>query len=309
MDKASIVILHYKGEDDTYGCIDSILRNNANNRQFNIIIVINSPIECGTDEKKNSFISELKKDYPHLIIIENRENTGFAKGCNIGIKKALESGSEYILLLNNDTLVSPDLVNSLILYAKSDTHIGVVSPKIYFAKRFEYHKNRYNDKDLGKVIWYGGGIIDWDNVYASHRGIDEVDKSQYDEMRDTDFATGCAMLIKKSTIDKIGLFDEKYFLYFEDIDYSLRVKKFGMKIKYFPGTHLWHKNASSSGKPGSNIHIYYQNRNRLYFGFKYASLRTKKSLVIDSIKLALKGGIYTKSIFDYYIGKMGRADL
>lgn len=309
MDKASIVILHYKGEDDTYGCVSSILSNHVNNSQFNIILVINSPIETNTRERKNSFVSELKKDYPHLIIIENKENTGFGQGNNVGIQKALDLGSEYILLLNNDTLVSPDLLNKLIAYAKSDPEIGVVSPKIYFAKGFEYHKNKYCDEDLGKVIWYAGGIIDWDNIYASHRGVDEVDTNQYDEVTDTDFATGCAMLIKKSTIDKVGLFDGKYFLYFEDTDYSLKVKKFGMKIKYFPKTYLWHKNASSSGKPGSNIHIYYQNRNRLYFGFKYASLWTKKSLLIDSIKLAAKGGVYTKSIFDYYVGKMGKADL
>lgn len=309
MDKASIVILHYQGEDDTLCCIDSILKNHINNKQFNIILVINSSFEKDTNENKNSFVSRIQKEYPHLIIIENDENTGYSRGNNIGIKKALDLGSEYVLLLNNDTIVSPDLLDKLIAFIKSDTQIGIVSPKIYFAKGYEYHKDKYREEDLGKVIWYAGGKLDWNNIYASHVGVDEVDKGQYEVSGGTDFATGCAMLIKKNTIERIGLFDEKYFLYFEDIDYCMRVKKSGMKIKYFPGTYIWHKNASSSGKPGSNTHIYYQNRNRLYFGFKYASFRTKKSLFIDSIKLVAKGGVYTKSILDYYVGRMGKANL
>jgi len=117
------------------------------------------------------------------------------------------------------------------------------------------------------------------------------------------------MLIKRETIKKIGFLDKKYFLYFEDVDYSIRAKKAGFKVVYFPGVFLWHRNAVSSGRPGSPIHVYYQTRNRLYFGFKYASIWTKKSLFWESLKMIAKGDIKRKACLDYYFMKMGKATI
>ncbi len=303
MDKAAIVIIHYNGEADTRECINSILINHKKGGKFYTIVVDNSAAN------KASFVSDLKKDYPDLVIIENKINTGFAGGNNIGIRKALDLGCKYILLLNNDTIVSLEMLDKLLAFAQSDDQIGLVSPKIYFAKGYEYHKDRYKNEEKGRVIWYAGGILDRQNIYASHRGVDEVDHGQYDQTAETDFSVGCCMFINKKTIEQVGLFDERYFLYYEDIDYSERVKRKGMKIIYYPGTFLWHKNASSSGKPGSKLHIYFQNRNRLYFGFKYASLYTKKSLFLDSLRILKKGSVYSKSVIDYYLGRMGGANL
>lgn len=307
MVKAAVVIVHYKNDIDTKACLDSIFINHTINKQFYIIVVINSLQD--SIKKQNSFASILKKEYPQLLIIENDFNAGFAQGNNMGIKKALHLGCEYIILLNNDTIVSLGLLDKLVLFAKTDWRVGLISPKIYFAKGFEYHKNRYKVNEVGKVIWYAGGIIDWDNIYPKHRGVDEVDRGQYDKVESTDFATGCCMLITRRAIEKAGFFDQKYFLYYEDVDFSERVKKIGMKIVYYPKTFLWHKNASSSGKPGSKLHLYYQNRNRLYFGFKYGSIRVKKSLFLDSLRLYLKGGVNAKSMADYFFGRMGQAHL
>lgn len=309
MDKSAIIIIHFNGEEDTRECLKSILINHANHKNLHIILVINSFLEKEAIQRQNQFAQSLKRDYPQIYIIENEGNSGFTRGNNLAIKTALGLGCEYLMLLNNDTVVSLELLEKLIAFSKTDPRIGLISPKIYFAPGFEYHKNRYQSSEKGKVIWYAGGVMDRDNVYAGHRGVDEVDNGQFDRVTDTDFATGCCMLIPKKTIDKVGLLDEKYFLYYEDIDYSERVRKAGMKIIYYPKAFLWHKNASSSGKPGSNLHIYYQNRNRLYFGFKYSSGRTKKSLFFDSLKLAFRGGVYPRSIADYYLGKMGEAKL
>lgn len=309
MDKAAIIIVHYKNEKDTLECLNSIFINHSSNKKIQVIVVINPPYVSESVGKNDSFKTILRKKYPQVIVIENNTNTGFAQANNIGIQKALDLECEYILLLNNDTIVSLELLDKLIKYAKSDSKVGVMSPKIYFAKGFEYHKDRYKDKEKGKVIWYAGGKIDWANVYASHKGVDEVDVGQYGETCETDFATGCCMLITRKTIDKIGLFDSKYFLYYEDVDYSVRVKNNNMKVIYFPKVVLWHKNASSSGKPGSKMHIYYQNRNRLYFGFKYATSKTKKSLFWDSLRLLIKGGVYTKSTMDYHLGRLGKASI
>lgn len=297
MAKTGIVVLHYKGEKDTLECLSSLAKQT--NRSSTIIIVVANSIS-------DDFRESLTKNFPQIVLIANSENIGFSGGNNEGIEKALSLGCSNIILLNNDTLVSNDLVMKLTQFADTDSTIGLISPKIYFARGFEYHKNRYTEKEKGKVIWFAGGQFDKLNIYASHCGVDEIDRGQYDKITDTDFATGCCLLIKKNLIEKIGLLDGKYFMYFEDIDYSIRAKLAGFRTVYYPETCLWHKNASSSGKPGSDTHIYYQTRNRLYFGFKYASWYVKKSLFIDSLKLLMKGSVYTKAVLDYYFGKMGK---
>lgn len=298
MDNVGVVILHYRGEEDTRECINSLTLNKDNNYSLKLIVVANQ-----SDE---NFISSLKKKYPTIDFIENKTNLGFAQGNNIGISQALRLGCEYILVLNNDTITAPDLISKLVSFAKKDSLVGLISPKIYFAAGFEYHKDRYSKNERGKVIWYAGGILDWSNVFAYHRGVDEVDRQQFNKSSDTDFATGCCMLIKRSVIEKIGFLDKNYFLYFEDVDYSIRTQKAGFKVKYDPNAYLWHKNAASSGKPGSRLHVYYQTRNRLYFGYKYAPLRSKKSLALDSLKMLMRGGIFTKAVADYYLGRMGQ---
>lgn len=137
---------------------------------------------------------------------------GFGGGHNVGIKYAIENGADYILTLNNDTTVEVSFIDKLLNIIDSDEKIGIVVPKIYFAPGFEFHKNKYKDQDLGRVFWYAGGNMDWDNVIGYHRGVDEVDKGQYDQIEQTEIATGCCMLIKKEILEKVGLFDKKYFI-------------------------------------------------------------------------------------------------
>lgn len=296
MDKTAIVILHYKNEEDTIECLDSLVGRSKSKPPFKIIVVAN----CASEE----FCSNLRKKYPYIDLVSTKENVGFAKGNNLGIEKARKLTCENIILLNNDTIIKDSFIDKLVSFARSDQSIGLVSPKIYFAKGFEYHKDRYKEKERGKVIWYAGGILNWQNIYASHRGVDEVDTGQFNKTVDTDFVTGCCVLIKKQVIDKIGFLDEKYFLYFEDVDYSVRARRSGFKVVYYPEVAIWHKNAASSDRPGSNIHVYYQTRNRLYFGFKYGLSRTKKALIWESIKMLFRGKVYRRAIIDFYLGKM-----
>lgn len=300
MDKVAVIVLHYKNESDTLECLLTLL-NNSHKILYEIIVVAN--------QSSGKFIRASVNHYPKMFVLPTNTNVGFAEGINIGLKKAMELKCNYMILLNNDVLVGEGLVDKMIRYAKGDPSSGIISPKIYFASGFEYHSGRYKSREKGKIIWYAGGFVDWANIYATHRGVDEFDQGQYDKTEESEFATGCCMLIKKEVIDKIGFFDNNYFLYYEDVDYSVRAKNIGYKIIYYPKAFLWHKNASSSEKPGSSIHIYYQTRNRLYFGYKYASIRTKKSLLFDSIGLFLNGGIPRKAVVDYYLGRMGRGTL
>jgi hypothetical protein len=234
-----------------------------------------------------------------------KENKGFSGGNNVGIKLALESGNDYILLLNNDTLVKPDFLEELTKTAKSGNKIGIVGPKIYFAPGFEFHKERYKKNERGSVFWYAGGEIDWENMYASHRGVDEVDIGQYDNKGKTDFVSGCCMLVKREVFEEIGCLDDQLYLYLEDLDFCLRAKEAGYKIIYEPRSEIWHKNASSSDKPGSRLHQYYQTRNRLILGMRYAPLRTKLALLRESVRLLKKGGIRRRAVLDFYFYRWG----
>lgn len=296
MTDTAVIILHYQNVQDTLACLKSIFNSENKENKFIVLVINNSE----DDRLKNS----LEKISDKVIIIQNNVNAGFARGNNIGIRKAITLGCNNFILLNNDTLVRTDTVKKLVEYARDSLNAGIFSPKIYFAPGYEYHKNRYKIQERGKVIWYAGGIIDWKNIYPSHVGVDQVDKGQFDTITDTDFATGCCMLIKKDIINKVGYFDEKYFLYFEDVDFSQRVKKYGFRVMYNPLTSIWHKNAASSGKPGSSLHNYYQTRNRLYFGFKYAGVQIKALLIKESLKMLVQSG-RRNAVLDFYTGKMG----
>lgn len=226
--------------------------------------------------------------------IEIGANLGFAGGNNVGIKDALERGADYIILMNNDLVLPRDILVVLTGFMEKSPEVGIASPKIYFAPGYEFHKDRYKSTELGKVIWYAGGVIDRKNVYSNHRGVDEVDRGQYDKVSETDFTNGACMIIRRSVIEKIGLLDAKYFLYWEDADFSERAKRAGFKVTYFPDTHLWHKVSSSTGGSGSPTNDYFLTRNRLYFANKYMNFRTRFAVMRDTFRLAFQGREWQK---------------
>lgn len=300
MNKVAIVILHFNGRKDTLECLESVKKLTKNNYEILSVVVDN-----GSEEPFEIQDSEFKVQ--NLEIIRNEKNLGFAGGNNVGIKYALAQGASHIIVLNNDTILNEDLVEELLATSQSQEQIGVVVPKIYFAKGFEYHKERYSKEDLGKVIWYAGGKMDWKNVIGYHRGVDEIDRGQFDKKEETDFATGCCMLVKREVFEKIGLLDEKYFLYYEDSDFSQRIKKRGYKMVYNPKAFLWHKNAGSAGGSGSSLQDYYITRNRLIFGLRYSSLRTKFSLVRESTRLIISGRAWQRrGVLDFYLKRFGK---
>ena len=304
MKKVAIVILNWNGWKDTLQCLKTINQLSVVSCQLSVIVVDNGSTDNSVKKIKNEKL-KMKNDNLKLKIIKNEENLGFAEGNNVGIRYALKQGVDYVMLLNNDTFVDKYLVDQLVKVMEEDKEIGILGPKIYFAHGFEFHKDRYKKEEEGKVIWYAGGEINWENVYCSHKGVDEVDKGQYEKQEETDFISGCCMMVRREVFDKIGFLDKKYFLYLEDVDFCIRAERAKFKIIYTPKAHLWHKNASSSEKPGSKIHQYYQTRNRLYFGFRYAPLRSKLALFRESMKFILKNNIKRKACFDFYLRRFG----
>lgn len=221
----------------------------------------------------------LEKIPPQNTIIKS-ENKGYSFGVNLGLKKALQEGYQYFCIINNDTYFKKNFVDS-ILSSIIDHPSSIIGGKIYYAPGYEYHKNRYQPTDKGQIIWFAGGKIDWNNVITRHIGIDEVDKKQFNQLKNTEFITGCLMIYDKKTLKKVGFWDESYFLYYEDADYCVRAKRKGINLIYDPSIIIWHKNAQSTGGAGSIIHQKYQQKNRLRFGLKYAPFKIKLHLLIN----------------------------
>ncbi|MEK9175990.1 MAG: glycosyltransferase family 2 protein, partial [Patescibacteria group bacterium] len=240
MKKIYIVMINYNGQENTIECLDSLLRLKTDGFELQTIVVDNYP-----ENKIKVDVSKYSKI--KLRVIFNPVNSGFSGGMNIGIKHALKNGGDYVLIHNNDTFVKEDFLQKLFDFAEKTEKAGIVAPKIYFAKGYEFHKDRYKEEELGHVFWYAGGNMDWKNVIGHHRGVDEIDHGQYDKIEETDFATGCSMLVKSEVINKVDLLDEAYFLYYEDSDFSKRAKDARYMIFYLPSSVVWHKNAGSTG--------------------------------------------------------------
>ncbi len=289
-----IILVNYYGTDDTSQCINSIKQIKYPN--YKIIIVNNSPADDS--------INGLKAKYTDIILINSEKNLGFAAGNNIGIRYALRNKAEYILLLNNDTIADKDFLSHLVETAENDAGAGIIGGKIFY----------YNDP--GK-LWFAGGIINPITGRTKHIGKNEVDNGRYESVREVDFITGCMMLVKKEAIEKAGLMDERYFLYYEDVDWNVRLKKAGYRILFNPDSVIYHKESSSTRKL-SNVKMYYYDRNIWYFAkmnlnhmyiittFIYVCLflffKALKSLILINKNKLFMIGVTYKSIF---LGEMG----
>lgn len=298
--KVFISILDYNGKKNTIKCLESLDKIITEGTDTTIIIIDNASKDALLEKEL------LTKNLP-VKLITNTDNLGFAGGHNVGMQYAIDQGADFILLLNNDTEVDKDFLIELLKVVDTDKNIAAVGSKIYFARGHEFHMDRYREKDLGKVFWYAGGITDWNNVYGLHRGVDEVDNGQYDTTGETDFASGCSVLLSTKVLKEVGLFDDRYFLYYEDGDLQERIKRVGYKIFYAPKSVLWHINAASSGGSGSPLQDYYISRNRMLFGFLYAPVRTKFALLRESLRIMLTGRKWQKKgVIDFYLKKFGK---
>lgn len=297
MIKVFVVVVNFNGWKDTIGCVESVKKSQMINAKCQIVVVDNGSSDGSWEKIKR--IKGIKS-------IKGLGNLGFAGGNNLGIKYSLDQEADYVMLLNNDTTVKEDLIQHFLVVAKNHPNAGIFTPKIYFAPGFEFHKERYSKKEKGRVIWSVGGVIDWDNVYGLNYGVDDTDIGQYEEIRKTDFATGAAMFVKREVFEKIGLINEDYFLYLEDLEFSQRAKEAGFDILYVPKAVVWHK-VSQSSAVGSELNDYFITRNRLKFGLKYALLKAKVALFRESVRLLNKGRKWQRrGVLDFYLGRFGK---
>jgi len=302
MAKIALIVLNYKQAKLTIDTIKSLLQINHPKFDYQIFLVNNNP----PDESLDIF----EEKYGHnkkINLISTGANLGYAGGNNFGIKIALRQNFDYYLIINNDVLVDKNFLYHLYKTAQSQKIPSIVGPKIYFAPGYEFHKDRYKKSEIGKVIWSAGGLMDWKNIYGSNLGVDQVDKGQFDKINTKlDFLTGCCFLIPKEILLHVGPFNEKYFMYLEDVEFCQRAKKLHYQLVYEPKSFIWHVNSGSSSS-GSNLHDYFITRNRLLFGLKYASLRTKIALIREAVKMFFTGRKWQKiAVLDYYIKNLNK---
>jgi len=292
-----IILTNYNNHKLTIECMESIFRNNYDN--YKVIVVENASknqayeikmlkmwaeghMNFETNENnplKHHSIPNVTKPIKYLefeenyynfdkelfkyklIFIKARTNKGFAAGCNIGIRYALEkSENGYIWLLNNDTVIDKDALIHLVNIAESNQNIGACGSKLLY----------YDKPDTIQAI--GGGTITPKYGITKHLGVNEKDIGQYDKEIDLDYLTGASFLVKLDAIKKTGIMDEKYYLYFEDTDWAIRIKNCGYSLKYEYKSIVYHKENATTGKQSPN-QDYYIMRNTVIFLRKYYSFR------------------------------------
>ena len=285
----SIITVNYNGLNDTCTLIDSIPFND----NMEVIVVDNASKE---DEARF-----LQERYPRIKIIRSDKNLGFAGGNNLGIK---EAKGKYLFLVNNDTYFKDFNIQPLISRLESSTNIAMVCPKIRFA--------------LGTNPIQFSGYTPLSKITVRNRaiGFGEEDQGQFDTAHTTPYAHGAAMLIKREAIDKEGLMPEDYFLYYEELDWSMMFTRADYEIWYDPACTIYHKESQSTGQ-SSPLRTYYITRNRLLLvkrnwqGIsKYLAYCYLMCIVAprDFLKYALKGKLnhikaVNKGLYDFCLSK------
>lgn len=279
-----IILVNYKGYADTIDCVNSLLKINYDN--YKIVIVENASSDAALI-KENQFINA------NATVLYAQENKGFSEGNNIGIRYAMRYNPDYLLLLNNDTVVQSDFLNQLVKTAETQEKIGIVTGRIY------YYKNQ-------DALWYSGGHY--------NRSTGKTNQVLYDksvgEEKTITFASGCLMLISNECIQKVGLLDDSYFMYSEDADYCCRVCNAGLKIVWNPKSIIYHKVSASVGD-NSPFQQYYITRNNFIMTRKYGNKKIKAYLnrLLQCVKDILKGRLELKiaiwAYIDFLKGKIG----
>jgi len=235
----SIIILNWNGSADTAECLRSLRA--IDYPRYEIVLVDNA--SQGDD------VAQLRAEFGDSVrIIENDRNSGFAGGCNIGIRDAISRSPDYLLLLNNDTVVEPDFLSRMVEAARQLPDLAAACPKSYFY-------------DEPEVLYSTGGTVNLWTASSRQVGRGERDRGQYERLERRNYADGVCMLIPRSAIDRVGLLDEDYFAYWEETDWCLRARERGLYSYYVPSARIRHKAARSSAPDSA---FYYRFRRNAF---------------------------------------------
>lgn len=261
--KIAIILLNFNSYQDTFECVESILKTNESNYQ--IFIVDNASRDDSYSKLKTDF-----SDNKEVSFLSSKENLGFSGGCNVGIKEALQQGFEYVLLLNNDTIVTNHFLIEMLSLAESQSDIGIVGGKTLF-------------NDDRKSIWDAGGYI----CEKSYRGIRRRENHpDINNVNEVGFVTCCLAMIKAEVFKRIGLLPEAYFFGSEEWEFSLRSQRAGYKLMYTPKAIIYHKVGRSHDHTTGRM-LYNTYRNRILFVKRNFSKTSYKNFMYKFLVLKL----------------------
>jgi GT2 family glycosyltransferase len=243
---------------------------------------------CVDNQSKDQTLNILESYIDSRIkIVKNTNNVGVAAGNNQGIIQSLENNYDFVLLINNDVKFENNLIE-LLLDGMNTTKASIVTPKIFYFG----HKN---------MLWYAGGGFEYFRFWSNkHYGIGKIDSKKYNTIKQVDYAPTCCVLIKNDVFSKIGLMDETFFIYFDDVDFFYRAKKAKIKTCYIPKAELLHKVSSLTGGESSKFGIHITARNAVYFVRKHSfGLRYLFALYTQKLTIYL-GLILLKTDFDHF---------
>jgi GT2 family glycosyltransferase len=237
----SIILLNWHGWRDTIACLDSLSRLDYPN--YHIVVVDNG----STDDS----VARIRAAHPEILLIETSRNLGFSGGCNVGIRHALETGAEYVWLLNNDTTVDPQALQAMVQVAESDPGVGAVGSVLY-----------YLDNPTAIQAWGGGWTSFWSGRSRHHLAPVSDARLHY--------LTAASMLLRRSAIQDVGLLDEDtFFMYWEDTDLSFRLRKAGWRLAVAEKSIVLHREHAATGK-GSPLLARYFNESAVRFFQRHA---------------------------------------
>jgi GT2 family glycosyltransferase len=239
----AIVVLTWNQREVTLECLASLAELEYPAEKFEIIVVDN-----GSRDGTAAAVSER---FPQVTLLVNEENLGFAEGNNVGLRHALEGPAEYVMLLNNDTVVDRQMLVRLLDVMERHPEAGIVGPKmLYF--------------DRPDLIWSAGNRIDWRLGRSIRLQAEEPDTDDNEAPAAVEFITACGILLRRRVIEQIGVIDPRFFIYYEETDWCMRARRAGWSILYVPAARLWHKVSATMGT-GSPATDYYMQRNVLLF--------------------------------------------
>lgn len=284
-----VIVLTCNNEKLIFSCLSQLTRLKKGNFKISIIVVDNG--------SKDRTIQLVKNKFPKVILITNQVNYGFAKGINYGLKLAYQQSADYLLLLNDDVIVSDDFVFQLVSHAEKKSYF-ICGPKI---------------KTVDNKIWSLGGLIDKLHFSGSLIGLGEDDRRKNKDVS-VDFISGTAMLVNRAVFQKIGFLDEDYFLYYDDVDFCFRAKKQGFQSILVPSVEIVHLETATI-KKNSPSHFYHAAKSHLIFVLKRAPFRIKLreflrifkdvfGLIFEENEVKQKYELL--AIRDFFLGRFGQ---
>jgi GT2 family glycosyltransferase len=234
-----VVVLSWNGREDTLACLESL-------RQ------VDAEVICVDNGSTDGTAAAVRERFPEVGLIENAENLGFAGGNNVGIRRALERGAEWVVLLNNDATLAPDAVDAFARTAREHPRAGILGGKVYF------------DQPPDR-IWFAGQRVRLGLGYSWRpRGYRRPDGPKYSDVVPTDRAVGALLAASRQLIDRVGPLDEDLFAYVEDVDWCVRAREAGFEVLIAPDARAWHRVSASTGGEAATTHsLYYGTRNTI----------------------------------------------